>query len=360
MKVLTVRNVNEAYKRGLQLLKKEGERQTSRAGDVIVAPYPVVTAYYTPTERVLFDPIRDANPFFHLMESLWMLAGRNDATWLDQFISTFSSRFAENDGIQHGAYGFRWRSHFLLDDDAGKPDEVSEGFELDQLNRIVRMLSQNPNDRRVVLQMWDPEIDLGANKNDVPCNLCVLPRIVSGKLDITVTCRSNDAIWGAYGANAVHFSVLQEYLARRLNLDVGMYYQISNNFHAYVNVFKTKAPSAWLENNEYVDYYDFNMKNLNPCITVPMIMHPDAFDDDLKKFFDHPTTPDMFGYKNPFFEQVVLPMFYSYKLWRAGEYKQAFDFLDRMPVHTCDWYIACRQWFERRYEGAASSNTTAQ
>ena len=32
----------------------------------------------TPCERVLLYPERNANPFFHLYESLWMLAGRND------------------------------------------------------------------------------------------------------------------------------------------------------------------------------------------------------------------------------------------------------------------------------------------
>ena len=32
----------------------------------------------TPTKELLFDPDRDANPFFHFMEGLWMLAGFND------------------------------------------------------------------------------------------------------------------------------------------------------------------------------------------------------------------------------------------------------------------------------------------
>jgi hypothetical protein len=49
--------------------------QGSRAGDVLVAPHPVMSVTSIPTERVLFDPARDANPFFHLFESLWMLAG---------------------------------------------------------------------------------------------------------------------------------------------------------------------------------------------------------------------------------------------------------------------------------------------
>jgi thymidylate synthase len=54
-------------------------------------------------------------------------------------------------------------------------------------------------------------------------------------LDLTVLCRSNDVVWGAYGANAVHFSVLQEYLAGRIGVDVGVMYQFSNNYHGYVD-----------------------------------------------------------------------------------------------------------------------------
>src|SRR5688500_9773404 len=140
MKILNVRNVEAAFFYGTSLLRAVGVKQSSRAGDVLVAPYPVMTIYERPWERVLFNPKRDANPFFHLFESLWMLAGWDDATWLDRFVSDFSARFAEEDGTQHGAYGFRWRKWF---DDG----EYEDG---DQLSACVNLLKNNPNDRRVV------------------------------------------------------------------------------------------------------------------------------------------------------------------------------------------------------------------
>ena len=52
---------------------------------------------------------------------------------------------------------------------------------------------------------------------------------------MTVCNRSNDMLWGAYGANAVHMSMLQEYLASRLEIAVGEYTQISDSFHVYQN-----------------------------------------------------------------------------------------------------------------------------
>jgi hypothetical protein len=77
MHVINARNVNEAYVVGLGYLRAYGKEQNSRMGKVLVVDHPVCTTYERPYERVLFNSERDANPFFHFMESLWMLAGRN-------------------------------------------------------------------------------------------------------------------------------------------------------------------------------------------------------------------------------------------------------------------------------------------
>lgn len=62
MYVMKVRNVCEALPKGLSLLQKEGIVRKSRAGNVIVTPFPVTTVYTHPQERVLFDKTRNANP----------------------------------------------------------------------------------------------------------------------------------------------------------------------------------------------------------------------------------------------------------------------------------------------------------
>ena len=294
--------------------------------------------YRNPRQRVPFNAKRDANPFFHLMESLWMLAGRNDATWLDLFVKDFSSRFAEEGGIQHGAYGFRWRNHFDLEG-GGCPNLP------DQLQTVCQMLMANPDDRRVVLQMWDPVADLGAAKNDVPCNLCVLPRVrteiasaltreTQQVLDITVCCRSNDAIWGAYGANAVHFSVLQEYLAARIGVGVGRYYQISNNFHAYETALE-KIGFPRLEGSPYHD----GSAEITPIVTVSSLI-----DIDLRSFF---TAPEDQSYGNDFFPAIALPMLRAAQHWREGDVVAAEQALCVMPSRS-DWRVAGMAWLGRR------------
>src|SRR6185312_5208239 len=142
---------------------QHGEKQGSRNGEVLVSPTPVLICNQYPTRRVLFNPRRNANPFFHLMEALWMLAGRNDSEFLNSFVGDFGKRFAESDGTLHGAYGYRWRKHFDLE--WGGAENLP-----DQLETAVNLLRKNPDDRRVVIAMWDPVADLGADKKDICCN----------------------------------------------------------------------------------------------------------------------------------------------------------------------------------------------
>jgi len=222
--VINTRNVHQALPKALDLLDKFGVWRGSRNGPVIQYPEPVVTDYERPWERVIFWDHRDANPFFHLYEGLWMLMGRNDVKSLTFFAKNMANY--SDDGLTvHGAYGHRWRNWYHH-----RGTAVSE----DQLDVVIRRLRKNPLDRRVVVQMWDPNRDLDSNNKDVPCNLTITFQINhESKLDMTVFCRSNDIIWGAYGANAVHFSMLQEYIAVRLGIKMGRFHQMSVNWHAY-------------------------------------------------------------------------------------------------------------------------------
>lgn len=341
MHVIKANNVNDAYVSGLRYICREGQFQSSRAGDVLVLPEPLTMVYENPTQRVLLDAGRDSNPFFSIFESLWMLSGRNDARWLDCFIHDFSSRFAEADGHQHGAYGYRWRNHFDLDG-GGHPRLP------DQLETVIKLLKKNPDDRRVVLQMWDPAADLGADVNDVPCNLCALPRIRREKLqddryvsvlDLTVFNRSNDFVFGMAGANAVHFSVLLEYLAGRIGVAVGRYIQVSGNCHIYTKQLArlpTPLPSA-----EYPK-------------TRPLGILWDFWDADLQNFMQWVDAGDVDApgaYANAWFYETAEPLFRAHAMWKRGGKQQARDYLVNTARDIApDWRRAAIEWFERRLE----------
>ena len=159
MKTITARNVNGAILRGVDLFKDKVNyrEQESRNGKTLEAVEPVTTKYLRPTERVCLIPERDANPFFHFIESMWMLAGRNDLQSLTYYVASMSD-FSDDGETLWGAYGYRWRQY----------------FHKDQINMVIKLLKENPDDRRAVLQMWDANKDLARVSKDVPCNTCLL------------------------------------------------------------------------------------------------------------------------------------------------------------------------------------------
>lgn len=226
---ITPKDPDDALDTALEILKSEGQWSDSRAGRVLSLPTPFITVWKPEASRVSLSAARDANPFFHIAEAVWMLAGDNMAGPLNKYVKDFGDRFAEADGTLFGAYGYRWRKH----------------FDQDQLLDVVSKLRENHEDRRVVITMWDPEMDLSGKAKDHPCNTHVYPRVVNNRLDITVCCRSNDAIWGAYGANVVHFTAMQHFISSCLGIQPGVYYQISNNFHVYEDTLRNYVWNKW-------------------------------------------------------------------------------------------------------------------
>ena len=319
MYTIKVRNVSEALYVGLGTIKSMGAKIQSRAGETLEMPAPVCTTYTHPMERVLFYPQRDANPFFHCLEALWMLAGRNDVEFLKRYNKRMET-YSDGNDILHGAYGHRWRNWFGID----------------QLDIAVKRLKKYPNDRRTVVQMWDSENDLyeGNQLKDIPCNTQIYFKVREGRLNMMVTCRSNDMIWGAYGANAVHFSMLQEYVAARVGVPVGTYHQVSDSFHAYTDVLKKLDGLV----ADYDPYHEFDY------MVQPLVTDAAKFDDELRKFFDSPPLTRI--YRNLFFSNVADRMRAAHALWRSGDIDEALSMAG--AITAPDWRKACVEWLERR------------
>ena len=318
------RNVQQALFRGLELLETSGVKRDSRNGPVTVLPGPVVTHYEKPLERVLLWPKRDANPFFHLYESLWMLAGRNTVKDLTPIVARMQD-FSDDGVTLHSAYGHRWHHHWAFN----------------QIDIIIAELRESPDSRRAVLQMWDPLTDLGRNLKDLPCNTNAYFQVnpLSGHLDMTVCNRSNDIIWGAYGANAVHFSILQEYVAFGVGRPVGSYYQMSNNYHAYQNVYDKLISGGWPTVSPSDDPYFREDVKPFPLISTNM----GIWRRDLAMFMDE---GPVMGFQDPFFKKVVVPMMGAHRQYKLGLFDKAYELIDK--CRATDWHKAGRAWLKRR------------
>lgn len=345
MKVINAVGINDAMRQGFKYLLEQGVREDSRNGAVLVAPGPVATVYHNPLLRVAYSVTRNANPFFHLMEALWMLAGKNNIDWPVKFNKKFIE-YSDDGVTQFGAYGWRWRDFF--------------GY--DQLDMIVNELKSNPTSRRCVLSMWNgrdifkpdtfvipssAQSDLYVATNggkDVPCNTHAYFDCRNGKLNMTVCNRSNDAVWGAYGANIVHFSMLQEYMASRIGISVGTYTQFSNNFHVYTDIYdEVKLQNIATESSMAATHYELGDIDV---LFVPLMYGYDdhySFEMDLEVLLSGGSVEG-----STFVGQVAIPMrdaWYAYKAKASKE--EVLEILNYgMP---CDWKLAAAQWMNRAF-----------
>lgn len=319
---IVARNVHEALPLAVNVMNNHGVPRDSRNGPVKVLTGATAIEYEIPSERVLFHPERDANPFFHLMESIWMMAGANDVAFPATFAKNIAS-YSDDGKILHGAYGHRWRRHFGVD----------------QIEWAINRLTANPDDRRVVIDMWSPEIDtLQADRDgkDVPCNITLTLQINHlGRLDMCVFNRSNDMVWGALGANAVHFSFLQEFIARSVGCLLGSYWQISANFHAYLATLE-KVKSLQVDINPY---------RVHEVAPYPILGESGwrVWMEDASILLDE---GPIVGFRDPFFRRVVTPMYHAHAVYKRGEYEAAKEILQQ--CEATDWRRACIEWIDRR------------
>lgn len=406
---LTFRNVNDAFDYYAKLFTETAESlyqtwgpqsgllqtKPSRAGNVIQLTQPVITTYTHPTERVLFNAARDANPFFHLYEALWMLVGRNDVASLKYYNRNIGT-IASDDGITfNGAYGYRWRLA-----DAGN------GGVVDQLELIMNQLACNVNCRRAVLQMWNVKDDLikaaghrtcpvcrGTKRGckmsgsfeakdysyacpacqgtgvqpaskDVCCNTSIYFSLHSEAgsdvlppellLNMTVSNRSNDMVWGMLGANYVHFSFLQEYLAAGIQARLkahasyrgvvrpGQYHHMTNNLHVYEDKLNPKWLRSLWWNAEYhgpptplvKDFYQFDEELRRLVRLFPRIIKQD----------EQGLWPTEFA--EPWIVTVALSMLMAYEAWKCKQPELALERISQ--VASPDWRKAGTEWLKRR------------
>src|SRR5437868_2351537 len=377
---LKTRNINTAFKElveGIHSGTIPTQVVASRAGEVAAVEEPVIVSYSNPKERVLFNPYRDCNVYFHLYEALWMLAGRNDVAPLQYYCSRMKE-FSDDGETFNGAYGYRWRhaSEVTVGEDYY---QTADWKPIDQIEILIKHLKRKPESRRAVLQMWNVEDDLLKIdlSRDICCNLSALLSteqgvcdyckgtgiidigdnerierscpVCEGKplypkyLNITVFNRSNDMIWVLLGANIVHFSVLLEYVAARLGLGVGAYHQVTNNMHVYTERWE---PEKWLQADEDLLYSWY--QSLFPPRLVPLVKDPATFDKELPEFAERHSKDAIAGeYAEPFLAQVAQPMMIAFHHYKRGALGDALRVIE--SVAADDWRLAGKQWLERRF-----------
>ena len=274
--VLQVEMLNE--------LMAKGDECTPR-GKKIKELRPVSIEFFNPLRRVTFLRGRRINPFFQLAESLWIISGHSDVAFLDLFNKNMVN-FSDDGVYFNASYGERIRSF-------GKNALHRVIYNpVDQLEDVYLKLTSDKDSRQATIIISHPQFDnssytVGEQGKDIACNLAITFKIRHNKLHMMVFNRSNDILWGLFGANLCQFTTLQELLASWLGVEVGSYHQVTDSLHLYTDTYGSSENEAifalhpGIEDGTYSiwDYVDAEENIWWDFVTEPrMTMTKEKFD----------------------------------------------------------------------------------
>ena len=163
---------------------------------------------------------RDFNLKYAKAEWQWYLSGDDNINKLGELygkIPEIWKRMANDYNLVNSNYGYQWKRE-------------------NQLDNIIAMLKTNPKTRQAAISIYDAkEINYGNYTHDTPCTYAVQFTILNNKLNMCVTMRSNDLLFG-FCNDQYCFSQLQIMVADKLNIPVGTYYHFAHNLHLYNNI----------------------------------------------------------------------------------------------------------------------------
>lgn len=323
-----------------KLLLEKGIKRVTRGNTCWELPAPFAFKIKNPTARWITIPERKWNINLAYAEALWIATGRNDLSLIGHYLKKLID-FSDNGEYIRGGYGPRLRYFNGITNDY-KRNKFSSDFnfkfsEVDQFKFIEQCFKKDINTRRAVINIGDPPKDCfnknGGLKNtkDFPCTrvLHFMKDAKEDKLNLTVFMRSNDILWGASAVNIFNFTYIQEYFAQILNLDIGEYFHIANNFHFY-DSFKEKIEElASIKSIKDIGYhYNMTFKNLNEfdkfLINLAseeeslrqdnksklVDLGDDFFNDWLKVIFRYNTKSDV-EFNNPVLNQLLTKVKYG-------------------------------------------------
>ena len=111
-------------------------------------------------------------------------------------------------------------------------DKKPEGTGFDQLKKIVETLKTNPNDRRMIVNAWNP-VDFHRMALP-PCHYCYQVTVIGDKLNLLWNQRSIDTALGL-PFNIASYALLLHLLAKESGFQEGRLVGFLADTHVYVN-----------------------------------------------------------------------------------------------------------------------------
>ncbi|RYD57621.1 MAG: thymidylate synthase [Sphingobacteriales bacterium] len=276
-----------------KLLLQEGVKRNTRGEVCYELPAPIIIKISNPCARIVTIPERKWNLTLPYAESLWIASGRNDIALIKHYLKKMLN-YSDDHLFMRAGYGPRLRFHNGIKNDYEIGftsheirQEGVEVVEVDQFKFIEKIFERDPNTRQAIISINDPAKDFFSSSEnlkvtkDFPCTCTIQFLKVNGKLDLIVHMRSNDFVWGASAVNIFNYTFMQEYFSRILNLEIGNYYHVVNNFHYYEN-FKGLLQTLADINHPLDDSYEYGKAFRNLEEFDQMIRLLESYENDIR------------------------------------------------------------------------------
>ena len=168
-----------------------------------------------PKENYIINEMRNWKPDYAEAEWQWYLSGDPSINKLGEIygkVPPIWEKMADENNMVRSNYGWQWQRNY-------------------QLDYIVNKLKANKQTRHAAISIYDCK-EHNTYESDTPCTYAVQFTILNDKLNMSVYMRSND-LWYGFCNDQYCFSMLQQLVAERLNMDIGWYYHHAHNMHIY-------------------------------------------------------------------------------------------------------------------------------
>lgn len=272
----------EPYDAALEQILKFGKRRKNRTGIDTLSVFGMQTRYQIDK----FFPILTKRKIYYksiFAELLWILSGSTNVHDLEKLGSKIwtpwiDKDFEERNGYQSGDLGptYGWMARSF----GGKYPDKSTGF--DQVSYLVSEVKNNPDSRRIIMNLWDGSVVTTDKVRLPPCHFCFQLNVDDGRLSGMLTQRSGDYPVGCC-ANVQFYSALTHMIAQQCDLIPHEFVHSVADAHCYVNqveqieeyLSRNPKPSPTLNLKRADDIFsyqltDFEVLNYDPHPVIKM------------------------------------------------------------------------------------------
>jgi thymidylate synthase len=226
MQIYREKDFSSLYRSSLMDLMHFPEYETRPRDLSIRENINTVLVLENPLSCLYTNPVRSSQKKYIAAELLWYFAGRNDSAFIKKYAKFWES-IQNPDGTVNSSYG-----NLLF------AKKNPHGFT--QYDWAIGSLLKDKDSRQAIMHFNSTEHQYSTNK-DFVCTMYAIFQIRENRLNLTVSMRSNDVIWGL-PTDIAFFATLQSQALSHLKkfypeLMLGTYTHVANSFHIYEHHF---------------------------------------------------------------------------------------------------------------------------